>query len=171
MNTAVARQARCTAAHRRWSVSFVITSLIAVVAMFTSAAQLPRGAQAQQPVPARPQLVINSMVGRDLFEFYCASCHGRDGKGHGYAAAALKKAPPDLTALSRRNHGTFPAERVKRLIEGTERLSTPAHGSSDMPLWGPIFKGLDTREAINEDRIENVVKYIESLQEEARAAP
>jgi mono/diheme cytochrome c family protein len=151
-------------------VSSVITSFIAVTVMFTSAAQLPK-ADAQQPAPARPQLVINSMVGRDLFEFYCASCHGRDGKGRGYVAAALKKAPPDLTTLTKRNHGTFPADRVKRLIEGTEPLSTPAHGSREMPLWGPIFKGLDTREAINAERIENLVKHIESLQEKAKAAP
>jgi hypothetical protein len=40
-----------------------------------------------------------------------------------------------------------------------------------MPLWGPIFKGLDSRDAINEERIENVVQYIESLQDKARAAP
>ena len=34
-----------------------------------------------------PPLVIDSMAGRDLFEFYCATCHGRDGKGAGPDAA------------------------------------------------------------------------------------
>jgi mono/diheme cytochrome c family protein len=31
---------------------------------------------------------------RDLFEFYCATCHGRDGKSNGPAAGALR-GPPD----------------------------------------------------------------------------
>ena len=39
------------------------------------------------------------MAGRDLFESYCATCHGRDGKGAGPVAGALKTPPADLTAL------------------------------------------------------------------------
>jgi cytochrome c553 len=45
-----------------------------------------------------PPLVMSSMYGRDLFEFYCASCHGRDGKGSGPVAPALKTPPPHLCA-------------------------------------------------------------------------
>jgi mono/diheme cytochrome c family protein len=114
-------------------------------------------------------LVISSMAGRDLFEFYCASCHGRDGKGGGHTAPALKVPPPDLTTLAERNHGTFPSARVEAVIKGEQRLSTPAHGSSDMPVWGPIFKGLDNRDEINAARIENIVRYIESMQTKAKA--
>ena len=94
---------------------------------------------------------------------------GRDGKGGGSAAPALKAAPPDLTTLTQRNHGIFPAERLEAFIKGGERLPTPAHGSSDMPVWGPIFKGLDARDAVNAARIENLVKYIESIQAKAKA--
>ena len=92
-------------------------------------------------------------------------------KGQGFAAAALKKAPPDLTTLASRNHGGFPTERVTAIIKGEDRVPTPAHGSSDMPVWGPIFKGLDNRDAVNQARIENIVKYIESMQPKAKAAP
>ena len=46
-----------------------------------------------------PPLAINALAGRDLFEFYCATCHGRDGKGAGPVAGALKTRPADLTAL------------------------------------------------------------------------
>ncbi len=109
------------------------------------------------------------MAGRDLFEFYCASCHGRDGKGGGRAAPALKVAPPDLTTLTERNRGVFPSERVGALIKGEGQLSTPAHGSSDMPVWGPIFKGLDSRDAVNAARIEAIVKHIDSLQVRSKA--
>jgi mono/diheme cytochrome c family protein len=70
-------------------------------------------------------LVISSMAGRDLFEFYCASCHGRDGKGGGHTVPALKVPPPDLTTLTERNHGTFPSARVESVIKGEQRLSTP----------------------------------------------
>jgi hypothetical protein len=38
-----------------------------------------------------------------------------------------------------------------------------------MPVWGPIFKGLDNRNDVNEERINNLVKYIESIQAKARA--
>ena len=111
-----------------------------------------------------PDFVIRSLAGRDLFDFYCASCHGRDGKGSGRVAAALKTPPPDLTTLSERNKGTFPAAMVEDVIRGGTQSSKVAHGSSDMPVWGPIFKGLDTRNEVNDARIENLVKYIESIQ-------
>lgn len=120
---------------------------------------------ARQP----PDFVIRSLAGRDLFEFYCASCHGRDGKGGGHVASALKKPPPDLTLLAQRNGGNFPAARVGDAIRGRNQASIRAHGSSEMPVWGPIFKGLDNRNEVNEERINNLVKYIESIQARAKA--
>jgi mono/diheme cytochrome c family protein len=123
----------------------------------------------QTPDRKAPDLVIRSLAGHDLFDFYCASCHGRDGKGSGHVAPALKTRPPDLTTLSERNGGTFPAAKVEDVIRGGKRASTAAHGSGDMPVWGPIFKGLDTRNEVNEARIENLVKYIESLQTRIKA--
>ena len=134
-------------------------SVAALLAIPTLMLSSPRAASGQATARTEPDLVITSMAGRDLFDFYCASCHGRDGKGQGFAAAALKKAPPDLTTLASRNHGGFPTERVTAIIKGEDRVPTPAHGSSDMPVWGPIFKGLDNRDAVNQARIENIVKY------------
>ena len=58
---------------------------------------------------------------------------------------------------------------MERVLKGEERLSTPAHGASDMPVWGPIFKGLDNRDEVNQQRIENLIKYIESIQAKAKA--
>ena len=49
-------------------------------------------------------------------EFYCATCHGRDGKGNGPVAAALKVVPPDLTRLARDNGGAFPRKRVEMFM-------------------------------------------------------
>ena len=145
------------------------TLTISVVAMF-SWVVFPTSALSTQHIARKaPDLVLRSMAGRDLFEFYCASCHGRDGKGGGHVASALKTPPADLTVLAQRNGGNFPAARVTDAIRGTKRESTPAHGASEMPVWGPIFKGLDNRNEVNEERINNLVKYIESIQAKARA--
>jgi mono/diheme cytochrome c family protein len=101
--------------------------------------------------------------GVDMFKTYCATCHGLDGKGHGPAADALKVAPADLTLLKQKNGGKYPSNKVSRIIEGADGIT--AHGTSDMPLWGPIFRSLDPGNTnLVKLRVLNVTKYIESLQ-------
>ena len=123
---------------------------------------LPLGSQTTLPPP--PPLLIPSMYGGDLFQQSCASCHGRDGKGYGPAAEALKQRPPDLTTMARRHEGVFPTLRVSRLLDGSEGAVPFAHGSSEMPVWGPVFKALDTDPKAAEIRIANLVAYVESIQ-------
>jgi len=69
--------------------------------------------------------------------------------------------------LSQRAGGTFPAAQVVAFVTNGG-ASIAAHGSSEMPVWGPIFKGLDNREEVNAARIENLVKYLESIQARAK---
>jgi mono/diheme cytochrome c family protein len=114
---------------------------------------------------AHPPLVISSMSGRDLYQFYCATCHGKDGKGSGPVVPALRQRPPDLTTMASRNGGTFPRERALSFITGDPRELPAAHGSSEMPVWGPIFKALDPNDKANRIRIENVVDYLASIQQ------
>jgi mono/diheme cytochrome c family protein len=140
-----------------------------LVASFSVAIGLTAAPPGQTPAQKLPDLVIRSVAGRDLFNFYCASCHGIDGKGGGHVAPALKTRPPDLTVLTRQNGGTFPAAKVEEIIRGETRAPASAHGSSDMPVWGPIFRGLDSRQEVNDARIENLVKYIESIQAKVKA--
>jgi mono/diheme cytochrome c family protein len=140
-----------------------------LVASFSVAIGLTAAPPGQTPAQKPPDLVIRSVAGRDLFNFYCASCHGIDGKGGGHVAPALKTRPPDLTVLTRQNGGTFPAAKVEEIIRGETRAPASAHGSSDMPVWGPIFRGLDSRQEVNDARIENLVKYIESIQAKVKA--
>ena len=116
-----------------------------------------------QTGPANPPLIISSVSGRDLFEFYCASCHGRDGNGKGPVAPALRVPPPDLTRIAARNDGVFPKARVEALLTGDQNMP-PAHGSSDMPVWGPIFSALDSNDRMNRVRIANLVEFIASIQ-------
>jgi mono/diheme cytochrome c family protein len=118
----------------------------------------------QTTAQRNPPLVISSMDGRDLFEFYCASCHGRDGKGSGPAVPALKSPPRDLTRIAQRNGGTFPRARVASFVTGDGNRPVPAHGSKEMPVWGPIFRGLDPGDTLNKIRIANIVGHLESMQ-------
>ena len=124
------------------------------------------GAGAAAQTPRRPPLVIDSLVGSDLFRFYCATCHGADGKGSGPSAQALRTPPADLTTIARRNDGQFPRRRITAYVSGEEPdvLASGVHGSRAMPVWGPIFRGLDTSDVRTTVRIENLVSYIESIQ-------
>jgi mono/diheme cytochrome c family protein len=117
----------------------------------------------QRSAPAVPPLIIESMTGRDTFAFYCASCHGPDGKGDGPTAAALKTTPADLTRLASNAGGTFPRSEIEAFVKGVGR-PIPAHGSGDMPVWGPIFRGLDPSDTRVKVRIANLVDYLQSIQ-------
>ena len=101
--------------------------------------------------------------GADLFITYCASCHGRDGTGHGPLARALRQAPSDLTQLSNHNGGVFPNVRVQRIIDGRDIES---HGDREMPVWGDIFRADRDRRGVESaaTRIAALVRYLESIQ-------
>lgn len=101
--------------------------------------------------------------GKTLFMQHCASCHGDDAKGAGPAALALKKQPPDLTALAKRNHGKFPYDEVSKAIDGD--FDVPAHGSKEMPTWGPLFFALTDMNARKAESLTiNLSDYIKSIQ-------
>jgi mono/diheme cytochrome c family protein len=137
--------------------------MAAIVAMLiTGVVTIPEAGGQKTGVPTTPS-VTDSMYGPDLYKMYCATCHGRDGKGAGPVAPALKVAPPDLTVLSRREHGVFPATKVETIITGDTAVA--AHGSKDMPTWGPIFRALDPSDARVTRRIRSLVAHVESIQQ------
>jgi mono/diheme cytochrome c family protein len=117
----------------------------------------------QTTAPRRPPLIINSIAGPDTYAFYCATCHGARGRGDGPTAAALEIKTPDLTSLARRSGGAFPRPYVEAFVTGSGRPA-PAHGSGDMPVWGPIFRSLDPPDVRTKVRIANLVDYLESIQ-------
>ncbi|MFN9746737.1 MAG: c-type cytochrome [Betaproteobacteria bacterium] len=86
-------------------------------------------AAAAQTAPARVDL------GKREFDNNCAACHGRDARGNGPFVEFLRRGPPDLTLLSRRNGGVFPLPQVFEVIEG----AGPGHGSREMPIWGTEY--------------------------------
>lgn len=139
--------------------------LIASVAVGLAVATLAGVSAGRQTTgPTTPPLVIASMAGNDLYQAYCASCHGRQGKGDGPTVPALKSPVPDLTTLARRSGGVFPAARVAALVTHGEALLSPAHGSREMPVWGPIFRALDPNDTRTSVRISNIVDFVASMQ-------
>jgi hypothetical protein len=77
---------------------------------------------------------------------------------------SLKREVPDLTRLSQRNNGKFPAVHVRNVIQfGNDDLFL-AHGSKGMPIWGPIFHEIEFDQDLGNVRLENIVKYLDSIQ-------
>jgi mono/diheme cytochrome c family protein len=111
------------------------------------------------------QLPSNYMpTGEQMYKQYCAACHGKDGKGHGPLAVVLKTPPADLTTLAKHHDGKFPYDYVTNVLEFGPGF--PAHGSSDMPTWGPLFRYYDKRnERIVKQRIRVLSDYLASLQQ------
>ncbi len=102
--------------------------------------------------------------GKEMFNAYCASCHGTNAKGDGPAAPALKSRPADLTALAKNNGGKFPQDRVMSILRG--QATVTAHGNRDMPVWGPVFWRMSQgHPAEMQQRITNLTRYVESLQQ------
>lgn len=111
-------------------------------------------------VPAKP---TSPASGQEMFNAYCAVCHGPDAKGGGPAASAMKTPPPDLTKLSAKNGGKFPELRVFGMIHGDQEM--PAHGSKTMPVWGTVFQSMaHDSGAATQMRIANLTAYVKSLQ-------
>ena len=75
--------------------------------------------------------------GEEMFNSYCASCHGKDAKGDGPAASALNTPPADLTALAKKYDGKYPEMKVTSVLRGEAKVV--AHGTQEMPVWGPVF--------------------------------
>ena len=134
---------------------------IVLLAMATGIAAF--AAQTAKEIKKVPVSSTRADSGTEMFKAYCATCHGLDATGGGPAADALKTAPPDLTLLKQQNGGKFPSDRVMHVIAGADGIG--AHGSSDMPLWGPIFRSVHTGDDnLEKLRISNLTKYIASLQ-------
>lgn len=111
-----------------------------------------------------PTPVTSAASGEEMFNTYCAVCHGKGGKGDGPAASEFKIPPANLTLLSVNNNGKFPADHVAETIRTGPR-DAKAHGSRDMPVWGTVFSSMSKGDTAQvEQRIRNLTKYVESLQ-------
>ena len=134
------------------------------IVLFCSSALCLSYSQGTSPqVKHAPAAQTSAASGKEMFNSYCASCHGTDAKGDGPAAAALKSAPADLTLLAKTNGGKFPSDRVMSILNG--QATVTAHGNRDMPVWGPVFWRISQgHPAEVQQRVTNLTRYVESLQ-------
>jgi mono/diheme cytochrome c family protein len=109
---------------------------------------------------------LSEYNGAQLYQRFCASCHGVRGLGDGPVAADLNVMVPDVTRIAHRHGGVYPAEDVRRIIDG--RTVHVAHGTRDMPVWGYEFRlagATDTSSKNSADElVRRLVDYLRSIQ-------
>jgi mono/diheme cytochrome c family protein len=92
-----------------WVAAFALICWVGVSAQNAPAATPQASTPEIKHVPAT---YTSPSSGKEMYNAYCASCHGADGKGDGPAAPALKAPPTNLTTLAAKNGGAFPAAHV-----------------------------------------------------------
>lgn len=111
-------------------------------------------------------VTLNDYSGPELFDRFCASCHGSEARGDGPVAASLNVAVPDLTTIAVR-YGEFPAALVRDIIDG-RGIDKRAHGTRTMPVWGYEFwvedgGDVNAQRAVR-DAINKLVEHLRSVQ-------
>lgn len=104
-------------------------------------------------------------TGRTLYLRYCAACHGRSGQGDGPVAPALGQQPTDLTKIAAAHGGQFPLGDVVGAIDGTRTVR--AHGVSEMPVWGEVFRADHSspeQQLVMHAKVVAIANYLRSLQ-------
>ena len=108
--------------------------------------------------------------GRLTYESYCMNCHGTEARGDGPVADLLTISPSDLTKLSQKNNGVFPASSVYDQIDGRDDVRS--HGTREMPVWGNIWRennGVPRSEEEAQRMINELVEYLRSVQDSTAA--
>lgn len=112
-------------------------------------------------------------LGENEYRSSCAACHGENARGTGPVAQVLSTKPPNLTQITKKFNGQFPAEHIYKVIDGREMINP--HGDKQMPIWGYRYMSqAHTRanevphdvdiQATVFGRIMSLVRYLESIQ-------
>ncbi|HEY6372490.1 MAG TPA: c-type cytochrome [Candidatus Sulfotelmatobacter sp.] len=137
--------------------------ILVVISTFAVAQAAP--AQTAPTVKHVPITNAPSNSGKEAFNSYCAVCHGKDGKGNGPAASAMKTPPADLTVLPKNSGGWKVSGSARGGSDQGSGHDTIPRGQN-MPVWGPLFStsiGLG-HEGQVQQRITNLVTCIEEPQ-------
>lgn len=116
-------------------------------------------------------VTLEDYSGEEIFDRFCASCHGAEGRGDGPVSRSMNVAVPDLTTIAVR-YGEFPAARIRDVIDG-RGIDMQAHGTRSMPVWGYEFwveEGADVNaQRAVRDAIAKLVEHLRSVQRDDRA--
>jgi mono/diheme cytochrome c family protein len=135
---------------------------VVLSALLFSSAAFARPQETAKTIKKGPIAVTSAASGEEMFNTYCAVCHGKGGKGDGPAATEFKIPPANLTLLAQKHGGKYPASYVAEVIETGPR-DAKAHGSKEMPVWGALFNSIGDK-AETKLRIHNLSAYVETLQ-------
>jgi mono/diheme cytochrome c family protein len=112
---------------------------------------------------------LSQQTGKELYQRLCAACHGENGEGDGTVARYFKMRPPDLTLLAMTNNGQFPADDVRRIVDGRDSPGGP-HGSREMPIWGVALYYTDCESPRHEQQVKGIidraVDYVRNIQKQ-----
>jgi mono/diheme cytochrome c family protein len=147
-------------ADKRWFMRYVKLAIPAV--------SIGAGFVAYAQTPAKTGPKASLVAGRELFHQHCSVCNSEDAKGNGSmydpeSGEPSRRVPPaNLTVLSERNAGKFPADRVRNAIYS--KGPNPAHDTPEMPAWGDVFYSMKSDPKGLEKRVRDLSAYIESIQ-------
>jgi mono/diheme cytochrome c family protein len=117
-------------------------------------------------------VTLDDYSGAEIFERFCASCHGEAARGNGPVAGTLNVMVPDLTTIEMR-YGEFPATMIRDVIDG-RGIDMRAHGTRTMPVWGYEFWIEEGGDVVAQSSVKAViiklVDYLRSLQRVERGA-
>ena len=102
-----------------------------------------------------PAPYTRASSGKDMYLAYCASCHGKDGKGNGPAASALKSVPNRLDPACGKQRRQVPGE--PRITDDQRRLQ-----HSESRLQGHASLGFDLCVDGNDERWFDAIAYSQS---------
>lgn len=111
-------------------------------------------------------VTLEDYSGEELFDRFCASCHGSQARGDGPVSRSLNVAVPDLTTIAVR-YGEFPALLIRDVIDG-RGVDMRSHGTRAMPVWGYEFwveegGDVNAQRAVR-DAINKLVDHLRSVQ-------
>src|SRR5579872_6875481 len=94
-------------------------------ALIFSSAAFARPQETVKKIKKAPIAVTSAASGEEMFNTYCAVCHGTGGKGDGPAATEFKIPPANLTLLAQKHDGKYQVPMsLKSLRQG---LATRRH--------------------------------------------
>jgi mono/diheme cytochrome c family protein len=140
----------------------ISSAVLLAASLFFGAGVVMAQETATKSIKKAPVPRTSAASGAEMFNTYCAVCHGISGKGDGPAASEFKIPPANLTLLAVQNKGKYPADHVAETIRTGPR-DAKAHGSRDMPVWGTIFASMGDSAQV-EQRIRNLTTYVGTLQ-------